>query len=305
VAPTTPVHPVLLAWTGTADASNPPGDYTWEIEFADTINLTSVIIEVTITITDLPPTHTILDAMSGDGSSGNPYAVNYFPGATGALAVDLATVTDPNTAQAVNLSGVVQVSGPSGGTGFQFTLAAGVLNIAPAGTLVQADAGNQAFTLVVEDGTHTVLIRVDAFVFGSSGNMFFLNSPVMPFATIDMPYGPETLMIQGGTTPYTFNELSGTWPAGITLNSTTGEITGTPTELGTFSVEIRAIDANNDTVTETFTLTVRQEVSDASGGTTRTENNGCSSTTGSASLLLLALLAGLAGLGHMRHARES
>ncbi len=305
VAPANPAHPVLLAWTGTADASNPPGDYTWEIEFADTVNLTTVIIEVTITINDLPPTHVLLDAMSGDGSSGNPYTVNYFPGATGALAVDLATVTDPNTSQPVTLTGVVQVSGPSSGTGFQFSLSAGVLNIAPAGTLVQDDAGNQAFTLVVEDGTHTELIRVDAFVFGSSGNMFFVNSPVMPFATIDMPYGPETLIVQGGTTPYTFNEISGTWPAGITLNTATGEISGTPTELGTFSVEIRVIDANNDTVTETFTLTVRQEVSEAGGTTTTTENNGCSSTPGSTSLLLLALLAGLAGLRYARYALES
>jgi MYXO-CTERM domain-containing protein len=65
------------------------------------------------------------------------------------------------------------------------------------------------------------------------------------------------------------------------------------------------IDANNDTLTETFTLTVMQEVSDAGGGTTRTENNGCSSTTGSASLFLLALLAGLAGLRYARYARES
>jgi MYXO-CTERM domain-containing protein len=175
-----------------------------------------------------------------------------------------------------------------------------VLNIAPAGTLVQADAGNQAFTLVVEDGTHSVLIRVDAFVFGSSGSMFFLNSPTLPTATIDAPYGPETLMVQGGTAPYTFNEVSGTWPAGITLDTTTGEISGTPTELGTLSIEVRVIDANNDSLTETFTLTVMQEVSEAGGGTTTTENTGCSSTTGSTSLLLLALLAGLAGLRFAR-----
>ncbi len=294
-------HPILLTWAGTVDATNPPGDYTWEIDFADTVNLTPLVARVTITINDLPPTHAILDAMSGDGSSGNPYTVNYFPGATGALAVDLATVADPNTAQGLTLTAAVQVSGPSGGTGFQFTMTAGVLSIAPAGTLVQADAGNQAFTLVVEDGTHSVLIRVDAFVFGSSGSMYFLNSPNLAFATIGVPYGPETLMVDGGTSPYTFNEISGAWPAGITLNTSTGEISGTPTELGTFSVEIRVVDANNDTLTHMFTLTVRQEVGDAGGGTTsNTDNSGCSSSTGSTSLLLLALLAGLAGLRFAR-----
>jgi|GEM_PF-3160749 len=48
----------------------------------------------------------------------------------------------------------------------------------------------------------------------------------------------------GGTTPYTWSMRSGTLPAGLTLNATTGVISGTPTTGGTVSgLAFRAVDA--------------------------------------------------------------
>jgi hypothetical protein len=47
--------------------------------------------------------------------------------------------------------------------------------------------------------------------------------------------------VTGGTPPYTFSIL-GTLPPGLTLNTSTGAITGTPTATGTWSVEVT--DAN-------------------------------------------------------------
>jgi hypothetical protein len=44
-----------------------------------------------------------------------------------------------------------------------------------------------------------------------------------------------TLTATGGTKPYTWSVKSGTLSAGLSLNSTTGAITGTPTQAGTFS----------------------------------------------------------------------
>jgi hypothetical protein len=44
-----------------------------------------------------------------------------------------------------------------------------------------------------------------------------------------------TLTATGGTQPYTWSVKSGTLPEGLSLNSTTGAITGTPTQPGTFS----------------------------------------------------------------------
>ncbi|MCZ7607989.1 MAG: hypothetical protein M5U25_18405 [Planctomycetota bacterium] len=149
---TTPTAGTInLTWTGTADASNTPGNYNWTIDINDGTSTTSITAR--IIIVDVPPQHTILNASGGDGSAGTPYTYTFAVGNTGANSVDLATVTDANTSQTVTISGTPnQTSGPTGGTGFQFTLAANALTVAPAGALVAADVGTQVFEVVVSDG---------------------------------------------------------------------------------------------------------------------------------------------------------
>lgn len=62
-----------------------------------------------------------------------------------------------------------------------------------------------------------------------------------------------------GTKPITFAILSGALPAGLTLNESTGEITGTPTEAGSSTVTIRAQnDQGYDD--EQFTIAVSDEM---------------------------------------------
>jgi hypothetical protein len=46
----------------------------------------------------------------------------------------------------------------------------------------------------------------------------------------------------GGSTPYTYSVFSGTLPAGLSLNSSTGQVTGTPTGASSASVVFRAAD---------------------------------------------------------------
>jgi hypothetical protein len=53
----------------------------------------------------------------------------------------------------------------------------------------------------------------------------------------------------GGVPPYSFSVVSGSLPAGLTLNTTTGQITGTPTAGGTYSFQIQITDARGSTAT--------------------------------------------------------
>ena len=57
-----------------------------------------------------------------------------------------------------------------------------------------------------------------------------LNPPTLPPAPQGTPYR-ATVTATGGATPYTYTVTAGALPPGLTLNSSTGQITGTPTTI--------------------------------------------------------------------------
>ncbi|AMM22641.1 hypothetical protein AX769_21115 (plasmid) [Frondihabitans sp. PAMC 28766] len=74
-------------------------------------------------------------------------------------------------------------------------------------------------------------------------------------ATVGTPYR-FTVTSTGTPTP-TYTVTSGTLPAGLTLNATTGEITGTPTTAGSTPVTITASNGALPSVSAIYTVTVR------------------------------------------------
>ncbi len=75
-----------------------------------------------------------------------------------------------------------------------------------------------------------------------------------PNATINTPY-TGTVPVSGGTAPYTCQQVSGTLPAGLTLNSNC-QVTGTPTVAGTSTVTVQATDSTNPANTATANVPV-------------------------------------------------
>lgn len=71
----------------------------------------------------------------------------------------------------------------------------------------------------------------------------------------------EAITTNGGTAPYVYTLVSGTLPAGLSLNNSTGLITGTPTTATTYTFTILVTDGSNNTGSETFSITIA-----ASGG---------------------------------------
>jgi len=67
----------------------------------------------------------------------------------------------------------------------------------------------------------------------------------------------ETFAASGGTQPYSWRVSSGTLPAGLTFN-TNGDLTGTPTKLGTFAFSATVTDAKKLTATANFSMAVSQ-----------------------------------------------
>jgi ELWxxDGT repeat protein len=155
-----PGQPLTLTWTGVANAANAPGSYTWIVSFADAVHQTVVNCSVTITINNLPPTHSLSGALGGTGSGGNPYTASYHQGDTSAASVNLASVSDANTSQILILQSVTPGPNPGGGVGFQLTLTSGYLRVAPVGTLLAADVGTHTFNAQVSDGANAINVYV-------------------------------------------------------------------------------------------------------------------------------------------------
>jgi len=91
-------------------------------------------------------------------------------------------------------------------------------------------------------------------------NAVYLTTTSLPDATYGAAYS-KTLEAIGGQPPYTWS-TSSTLPNGLTLNTSTGEISGTPTQTGsfnlTFTVTDNALPAH--TATRTLSLLVRSSI---------------------------------------------
>ena len=86
-------------------------------------------------------------------------------------------------------------------------------------------------------------------------DVFSITTKALPDGYIHQSYS-QTLAAISGTTPYTWSITSGALPAGLTLNSTTGVISGTPTAKGTSFFTVTASDAHNIIATKELSIVV-------------------------------------------------
>src|ERR1019366_5800411 len=91
-------------------------------------------------------------------------------------------------------------------------------------------------------------IRVDPFT------ALAIQTQSLPNGNVGVIY-KQTLVATGGVQPYTWSVISGSLPAGLTLNSTTGAISGTPTSAGTSSFRVQVTDSQGSTAARSYTVT--------------------------------------------------
>ncbi len=147
------------------------------------------------------------------------------------------TVTDANASVTVN--NVAVISGN----------ASGAINL---------NVGDNTITVVgtAQDGTTTETYTVT--VNRAAAPVTITLSPVAGSLTagqVSTAY-TQSVTASGGTGPYTYAVTSGALPAGLTLNTNTGDISGTPTTAGTANFTITATDANNDTGSAAYSLLI-------------------------------------------------
>ena len=79
----------------------------------------------------------------------------------------------------------------------------------------------------------------------------------LPLGAVGASYS-QSLTASGGTGPITWSVTSGSLPAGLTLDASTGVIGGTPTAVGSSSFTVQETDANRVGASRTYTLPVWQ-----------------------------------------------
>ncbi|WP_292290058.1 putative Ig domain-containing protein [Mesorhizobium sp.] len=97
-------------------------------------------------------------------------------------------------------------------------------------------------------------------VVSTSSPLSISGTPVTS-ATEDAAYGGFTASASGGVPPYTYS-LLGSWPAGLSINSSSGAVSGTPTLAGSYpNLSVRVTDSATATADlSLFTITVSEAV---------------------------------------------
>ena len=103
-----------------------------------------------------------------------------------------------------------------------------------------AAVGSSTFTLKVTDSSSPAQS-------GTSSSTLNVYAPLVVSATVPNAVANQaytgSLIATGGDAPFTWAITAGSLPAGLTLNSSTGQITGTPTTGGTVSFTVQATDS--------------------------------------------------------------
>jgi len=173
-----------------------------------------------------------------------------------AIVFNGATLTNATIASAYNQ----QIPVATGGTpGFTYALATG--STLPAGLTLSTSGlitgtptavGAPGFSVVVTDAANCT----------STATFNLTVTPALALASGALPdgvtgtvYPTQTIpSATGGTGPYTYTATG--IPAGLTFNTTTREITGTPTQIGSYTIPVTATDANGNSITSNFTLNI-------------------------------------------------
>ena len=170
----------------------------------------------------------------------------------------LSSISDVRATQDEAISDI-EVSASGGQPPYTYSISG-----APSGIEINSDSGLITGT-PTQTGTFSLTVTVTDAEDGTASTSFTLTvpDPIPPLtlASISNVTVTEHQVINaiqvsasGGRTPYTY-AISGA-PSDIAISSSSGSITGIPTETGKFTVTVTVTDADNRTATESFTLTV-------------------------------------------------
>jgi len=203
----------------------------------------------TITATD-NNSITASQAYSGTISAGLSITTTSLPTPVAAVAYSQTVATSGGTAPVT-----FSISGGSLPAGLSLNTSTGVISGTP------TTPGAYSFTLTATDSNG--ISDAQAYS-GTVGARLAITTVTLPTPVIGMTYS-QAIATAGGTAPVIFSVSAGSLPAGLSLNPSTGAISGTATTSGPYSFTITATDANNITDAKSYSGAINERVSISSG----------------------------------------
>ena len=187
--------------------------------------------------------------------------------AGGTTTLTLSPTTLPSGTTGTAYSQTISASGGAGG--YTYSITSGTL---PAGLGLNSSTGvlsgtpttaaTYSFTITATDSAAAIGSRTYSLTINSSA--LTVSPTSLPNGTVGTAYS-RTISATGGTAPYTYSRTAGTLPAGLTLNSSTGALSGTPTTAATYSFTIRATDSASHIGSRNYSVTIGGGVATCSG----------------------------------------
>src|SRR5207302_1344801 len=134
------------------------------------------------------------------------------------------------------------------------SLPAGLSLVAASGAISGTPSGSGTSTFTVQAADSNAQNTTATF-------SLTINRPALVITTTSLPSGTQnaaysaSMSAAGGTTPYSWSVVSGSLPAGLSLASASGAISGTPSGSGSSTFTIQAADSNAQKTTATLSLT--------------------------------------------------
>ena len=187
------------------------------------------------------------------------------------------------TVTGTNFTGATAVDfGTTAATNLDVVSATSVTATSPAGT------GMVDVTVITPVGT-SATSSADQFTYAAA---LSVTTTSLAGATVGTAYS-ATLAAAGGTTPYSWAVTTGTLPTGLSLGTSSGDITGTPTTAGTSDFTVTVTDSTTPTA-QTATASLSIVVTGTSGAVAVATTSLAGGTIGSAYSATLTATGGTA-----------
>lgn len=126
-----------------------------------------------------------------------------------------------------------------------------MLGALPSGLGLNASTGVISGTPTATGASSFTVKVTDASANAATANLSITINTTLTITTTSLPGGSvsnpysATVQASGGVTPYTWSVTSGTLPAGLTINASTGVISGTPTTIETSNFTVTVTDSES------------------------------------------------------------